>query len=47
MVIDILNLGVDERAWSRFNWLRAGADIKERVKLYLYSPSVTLWQVIR
>jgi len=47
MVIDILNLDVDERACTRFNWLRQGAYIKERVKLHLYSPSVNLWQVIR
>ena len=42
MAIDILNLSVDGGVWTRFGWLRAGADIKEREKLYLYYPCVTL-----
>ena len=42
MVIDILNLGVDGGVWIRFCWLRGGADIKEREKMYLYYPCVTL-----
>jgi hypothetical protein len=41
-LVDILNLDVDERVWTRFGWVRTGADIKERVTLYLYSSSVIL-----
>ena len=33
-------------AW-RWPPTRSSAEVKERVKLYLYSPSVPLWQIVR
>jgi hypothetical protein len=35
------------RAWTRFGLLRTEADFKEKVKPYLYTPSVTIWQITR